>query len=290
MKYEIDPLFLFMSTSPFCSLTVSFAAQLPVALILRRGPTNEVCAIKWDLNRDEFEVGQWFKGRILNATLSPNGKWLAAFCAKRGETWTSLSRTPYLTAHVYWQKRDHWPGGAYFRSDEHLLLRHSAEELDANGVSGRLPSEFRIGLANFRGDFLTFEMQARRWEFLPAVSLPEPRTNWWLPTPWADPPQPWIQKAQLGHSLVQWSATKTTIQSADGTTIADVSSLYWKSLDFHGQGDLLFSQGGKLFRAPAEHFVGGYRDVEALVGASHQLADFSSMLFEEKVAPPWAMP
>lgn len=34
------------------------------AVVLRRGPSKDVCLIAWDRGRDTFEEGQWLRGRI----------------------------------------------------------------------------------------------------------------------------------------------------------------------------------------------------------------------------------
>lgn len=50
-----------------------FAAEAPVAVILRRGPKRHFRLIQWDLARDTFELGQWMKGIITLCDLSPDG-------------------------------------------------------------------------------------------------------------------------------------------------------------------------------------------------------------------------
>ena len=40
------------------------ASKAPKALVLRRGPSKQVAALSWDLETDEFTLGQWFQGRV----------------------------------------------------------------------------------------------------------------------------------------------------------------------------------------------------------------------------------
>jgi hypothetical protein len=108
----------------------SFPARLHVllartgnqALVIRRGPAKEVCAIGWDRARDTFEEGQWLRGRIYErrCDLSSDGKYFLYFAmnghwgsATRG-SWTAISRTPWLRALVLLGKGDCWHGGGLF--------------------------------------------------------------------------------------------------------------------------------------------------------------------------------
>jgi hypothetical protein len=86
-----------------CRLSVLFAHSAPVAVVLRRGPTKWVQLVKWRTDGDEFEAGQWFKGRIYDrrSDLSPDGSLLIYFASKiTGRTladseytyaWTAIS-------------------------------------------------------------------------------------------------------------------------------------------------------------------------------------------------------
>ena len=99
-----------------------FAARLHVLLardallgvVIRRGPTKQVCTLLWNRETDEFKLGQWLKGRIYEqrSDLSPDGRHLI-YCAMNGKwnkegspVWTALSRTPFLKAVVFYPKWD----------------------------------------------------------------------------------------------------------------------------------------------------------------------------------------
>jgi hypothetical protein len=277
-----------MPALPPCRLTATLASSAPVGVVLRRGPSEQVCVIHWDLRHDQFDVGQWLKGRILKSALSPSGEWLVTFCSAGGQPWTNLSRPPYLSAHAAWHKNNHWSGGGCFLSDHHLLLMHSAEEIEAGAFSGAVPAGMTVELADLQ-EMWRLEMRACSWEILPVEVKPE-RPWWWRPTPWMDPPQPWAKTARLGHKLIQWDKAKATIQSPDGSMLADVSPFHWRDLDLHGDGDLLFSDQGRLYRLPARSLLAGFRDAAGIVEASTLLADFRNLTFEEKAAPDWAIP
>lgn len=95
------------------------------ALILRRGPTNQVASILWDRASGEFQLGQWLKGRIYEyrSDLSPDGRHMVYF-AGPGENgfWTALSRAPWLTALAFLSHNNTWAGGGAFTHDGRIWL------------------------------------------------------------------------------------------------------------------------------------------------------------------------
>lgn len=107
------------------------ARERPVALILRRGPSNWYHLILWSTRDDAFEHGAWFKGRIYEqrCDLSPDGSLLVTFALQgsrwgtsyRG-TWTAVSRPPWLHALVLWPHGDTWGGGGRFIGPRKLAL------------------------------------------------------------------------------------------------------------------------------------------------------------------------
>ena len=59
------------------------AREAPKAVVFRKGPSNRVCTIGWDLEHDTFTPGQWIKGRIYEyrSDLSPDGELMIYFAA-----------------------------------------------------------------------------------------------------------------------------------------------------------------------------------------------------------------
>jgi hypothetical protein len=120
------------------------ASAAPVGLVLRRGPTNAVCSMRWDLRQDKFELGQWVRARIYErrCDISPDGRHLIYF-ARNGRwhsetkgSWTAISRVPWLKALVLYGKGDCWQGGGLFTSNSsywlngcHFLMTGSRELL-----------------------------------------------------------------------------------------------------------------------------------------------------------------
>ena len=60
---------------------VIFAREAPKAVVFRRGPSDQVCTLGWDLETDTFTMGQWLKGRIYEyrSDLSPDGELMIYF-------------------------------------------------------------------------------------------------------------------------------------------------------------------------------------------------------------------
>ncbi len=112
-----------------CRLFLVFAAAAPVAVVLRRGPSRWVEVVKWHTDSDLFEPGQWLHGRIIGARcgLSADGRYFVYFATRYGsrsgpDTWTAVSRPPWLTALKLWPSGDMWHGGGRFDIDGTLQV------------------------------------------------------------------------------------------------------------------------------------------------------------------------
>lgn len=107
-------------------LHVLFASETPQAVVIRRGPSRKVATIGWDRKTDTFTLGQWLKGKIYEerCDLSPDGKHFLYFARGKGswQTWTALSKTPYLKALDFHGKGDTWGGGGLFLSNQSYWL------------------------------------------------------------------------------------------------------------------------------------------------------------------------
>lgn len=98
----------------------------------------------WNRETDEFQLGQWLKGRIYErrSDLSPDGKHFLYF-AMNGKwkseahgSWTAISRAPFLKALAIFPKGDCWNGGGLWTSRRkywlndgygHAVLRDTKE-------------------------------------------------------------------------------------------------------------------------------------------------------------------
>ncbi len=114
----------------FCRLFVIPARDAPVALILRRGPSKWYHLIRWRMDSDSFEPGGWLRGRIYEerCDLSPDGNLVVYFChcgAYRPDytdSWTAVSRAPWLHALGLWPWGSTWGGGGRFVDNRSLIL------------------------------------------------------------------------------------------------------------------------------------------------------------------------
>ena len=122
---------------PPCRLSIVFASEAEVAVVLRRGPSRWVEVVLWDAAKDRFEPGHWLHGRIFpeRCGLSPNGKLFVYFAAKHGmvdksrgyqDTYTAVSKPPYLTALAMWPEGSTWGGGGRFIDNRTLRLAYGA--------------------------------------------------------------------------------------------------------------------------------------------------------------------
>ena len=103
-------------------LHVLLASDAPVGVVIRRGPSKQVCTVLWNRRTDEFRVGQWLKGRIYErrSDLSSDGRYLIYFAmnghweSEAKGAWTAISKAPYLKALAMLPKGDCWHGGGLF--------------------------------------------------------------------------------------------------------------------------------------------------------------------------------
>lgn len=118
-----------MPTFP-ARIHVLLASEAPIGLVIRRGPSKSVATILWNRQTDEFQFGQWLKGRIYErrSDLSPDGKHFIYFAmngkmhTEAGGYWTAISRTPYLKALAIFTKGDCWHGGGLWTSNSEYWL------------------------------------------------------------------------------------------------------------------------------------------------------------------------
>ena len=86
--------------------------------------------IRWQTERDAFEEGAWFHGRIYEerCDLSPDGSLFVYFChggalrPRYTDAWTALSRAPWLYALGLWPRGSTWGGGGRFLDNRRLKL------------------------------------------------------------------------------------------------------------------------------------------------------------------------
>jgi hypothetical protein len=134
-----------MSTKASVNLYCLIARESPMAVVIRRGPSNRAQLLSWDLSNDHFEKGQWFKGRIYehHCDLSPSGRYLVYWAGNHKAPyyhWTAVSRPPYLTAISLWPN-DGSIGGGVFDDESRLLLTYLSRR---KAYGNPLPNGFEV--------------------------------------------------------------------------------------------------------------------------------------------------
>jgi len=107
------------------------------AIVIRRGPSNQVCILGWNRTNDTFSVSQWLKARIYErrSDISADGKYWIYFAgthqykSETKGTWTAIARVPWLKALTLYGKGDSWFGGG-------LMLKGAKYWLNDNGCMG----------------------------------------------------------------------------------------------------------------------------------------------------------
>ncbi|WP_227286882.1 hypothetical protein [Boseongicola sp. H5] len=100
------------------------------ALVLRRGPTDQVASLLWDRDSGAVALGQWLHGRIheYRSDLSPDARHMIVFAGTGARWWTAISRAPWLTALSVRMQGDAWHGGGAFTPEGRIWL-NGAEPL-----------------------------------------------------------------------------------------------------------------------------------------------------------------
>jgi len=274
-----------------------------------------VLALRWWLDHDRLEPGQWFNGRIYErrCDLSPDGDLLIYFAAKWQapfETWTAVSRTPYLTALALWPKGDAWGGGGLFETPRVIGLNHldiKAPVIPGASKAGwhplgsepqKLPENFEVrrwGEHAGRGEDnpVHHERITRDgWIFVAGGDAgPYRRADYaWLfnaPEIYERPsPSGGLILRRLLRAICQrngpWYVEDFEVLR-DGARIRFIANCTWA--DWHTNGDLLFALDGRLYRLPA---ASAGKAVSDPVENAMLVADLAPLRFANIVAPDWA--
>ena len=145
-----------MATEP--RLHIEFAAGSSMAAILRRGPTEWTRLLLWDTATDELTAGSWFHGRIYedSCSISPDGTLFSYLAAKHSgnfgeeacDSWTAISKPPWLTAIAFWPQIGTQGIGTEFVDDSTLIISHP--HWDELLPRAPLPDGFKV-LSKFTG-------------------------------------------------------------------------------------------------------------------------------------------
>lgn len=268
-----------MSTPP-PRLAVLAARDAPIAVVLRRGPTDWTRLSLWDTATDDVTHGGWLHARVpwRRCDLSPDGRLFVAFVADHGrggdegddsdhdwrrDTWVAISRPPWWHALALWFNGTTWDHGGFFPDATACTIQSGAPDV------GEVPPWFDAG-----GD------------------LPEPR-----PGPaWTDVTVPHNRRVRDGWTEVEpgwWErplarpgAAAVAREHVDGAAqVTTELALQWdsdlevlppgSSLDVSAEGRALVAREGHL-------------EVHDGPGAVTVVADVTSQHPDPQPAPPWA--
>lgn len=270
------------------------------AVVFRRGPSKRVQLLLWHTDVDEFEEGQWFKGRIYErrCDLSPCGSLLVYFAAKHKQplfSWTAVSKPPFLTALALWPKGDCWGGGGLFEGEKILQLNHrEGERKLAEGF--QLPKNFRVKpLGQHAGggeDNPIEDMRLKRdgWKMIQSGEAVEHglRHSIWIkfkpPLVYSKPHAQTRGRYELQtylHGIKErdgpWYIIEHVVKDTkDGSTLS-LGRAEWA--EWCHSGDLLFANYGRLFRLG---FSGGVLNE---LSAAKLIIDLNGRTFKEMEAP-----
>jgi hypothetical protein len=265
---------------------VLMARNAPIGLVIRRGPSERVATLLWNRNSDEFQLGQWLKGRIYErrSDLSPDGKHFLYFAmngqwqAEARGSWTAISRVPFLKALAIFPKGDCWHGGGLWTGCQkfwlndgygHTVLRdseqfrrdaewHPAENYGGECLGVYYPRLVRDGwgfketaFANDSDRRDTFEKRCRQGWILRKIAHAESSRQSSKSCYWDE------------HELIHPRSNQS------------ISYPHWELADLDGER-LVWAAGGKLM---AGRFGSQGLEDEAL------LFDFNEMTFEGLEAP-----
>ncbi len=270
-------------------LHVLLARENPMAVVIRRGPSDSVCTIGWDRATDTFTEGQWLHGRIYErrSDLSADGRYLIYFAlnaqweSETGGSWTAISRAPWLHAVTLFGKGDGWNGGGLFTRKHrywlndgqgHRVIRTSSEvQPDPDSApqqrfGGECPGVYYPRLIR---DGWTLR---ERTTVSPSASFTvfdKPLAHGWL-----------IRK--VAHEQLDSPPGKgcywdehELVNTTTGVTIA-APDWEWAELD---RRRVVYAEGGCLYAVSVPE-----RDAQTLAEPA-LLRDFNPMTFEARTAP-----
>jgi hypothetical protein len=268
---------------------VLFAARAPKAVILRRGPRVHYQLILWDTDTDTFEPGQWMRGNVRLADLSPSGDKLIYFAEQfhaarvpkgRGGPYDPLRQQRFRMR----PNRPNRKVPRYLRPSLRFGSRSPPREVKDGWTAISTPPYFSAlaiwpsfgrwtGGGTFRAD-----RDILLWESEDGIT---PIEN----VPIASSVRVRASLKYFEHRLSAYAPTPTESSEhralAEALLAAGLKWVDWISL----RDDLLFAGDGRVFRLP------GWRSVPAanVLSAAATLADFRDATFQQIRAPASAM-
>ncbi|MEM9244371.1 MAG: hypothetical protein AAGA67_01305 [Cyanobacteria bacterium P01_F01_bin.153] len=269
-------------------LHVIIARNANRAIVFRRGPSKYVCTVLWNMDNDEFSVGQWLKGRIYErrSDISPHGKYLIYFAlngrwsSPTGGSWTAISRAPWLRAITLLGKGDGWHGGGLFLDNwsywlndgyGHKVMRQSSE---VNRNEDFSPEQY------FGGECLGVYYPRLIRDGWTLKDQEETKKDWHSITVFEKSiPSGWALR-KLAHAQVNSPQGKGCYWDEhvliDGRNKTEQAEPLWEWADFDGKS-LVYAKEGCLYRRSLIN--------PKKIGEPKCIFDFNPMTFEAIKAP-----
>jgi hypothetical protein len=265
---------------------VLLASAAPTGIVIRRGPASSVCTLLWDRQKDEFQVGQWLRGRIYErrADISPDGKHWIYFArgsslrhAETRGSWTAIARSPWLKALTLYGKGDCWLGGGLFLSPKRYWL-NGCHELIRDSAAVKIDAKFSPSGGPYGGECPSVyyrRLQRDGWLMeVERINCASDRSAIFQ----KELPHGWIlrkfARADIDHpqgSGCYWDEHE--LENPKRGLRFDLTGWEWVELD---NGSLVWAQEGLLKRASFS------RDG---VAEPRTLCDLNAMRFERRQAP-----
>lgn len=255
-------------------LHVIIAQESPVAAVIRRGKSSLFALIKWNMDTDEFVIGQWFKGRIypLRSDLSHDGKYLIYFAAKFARlgdkmSWTAVSELPYWTARDIYFGDSAWNGGGLFLKNRMYWYNktwYSKLNMEGKKSTLEMTCEFPFE-ENYGGE-------------CPGVYFPKlMKYGWTMPVEdvfWKKLPNGWTMVKKFSYKDKRGYCEENSLINPGADILLDKR---WDWTDWDPFNDrLIWVDRGCIFAAKLS---------EAGLGDEKILYDFNDMEFQEVSSP-----
>lgn len=271
------------------------ARRAPFGVIFRRGPASWVQLIGWHTDRDTFEHGQWFRGKVEagRSDLSPSGKKLVYFAVSyktrsmdRGYTgtWTAVNRPPYFTALALWPLGDTWFGGGLFDDETLLRLNHTDGKLQCHPDHPVTGLHVTADPMNFWDRTPLSERMARDGSILRSkvkTIVGGRKIAGMHPQQWEKPDSKARRSLflhDLNEGLIHRRPFHYSVVSGKAGSELVAFEAEWS--DWDQAGKLAYASGGKLFRVT---FAPRGRSVE-----TREIGDFNRAHPDPQPAPEWA--
>jgi hypothetical protein len=263
------------------------AAEAPIGVVLRRGPSDWSRLSVWHTETDAIEHGQWLRGRVYSrrCDVSPDGSLFAYFVHKatggpdvHADSWAAVSRPPYFTALALWAIGTTYFAGGHFIDGRTLYMSGVTDAPDIGAVPPWLRLSTDAPYIDRTPEWTDRTVHVNRllrdgWR--PAGDASDPRATWEHAAPSPDD----------DRVLVMAPALDADFSSYGGRNVDDYAlRTPGGGLDVLGRATWAgFDHGGRLVMARDGQIVERQRDRSERV-----IADFNDQSPAPEAAPSWA--